>query len=109
MTNEIYCYGGIDIYRDVFNAIAMLNGDKGFIQSLITIGVIVGAFWASIMMIFGDLVKPFTNLANLVKFQGKKTQCSMSCLHGRLYDICGCSSQNCQLKAGLSVFLEYIF
>ena len=62
MTNEIYCYGGLDIYRDVFNAIAMLNGDStGFMHSLITIGVIVGAFWASIMMIFGDLVKPFTN------------------------------------------------
>jgi hypothetical protein len=61
MTNEIYCYGGIDIYRDVFNAIAMMNGDKGFVHSLITIGVIVGAFWASVMMIFGDLVKPFTN------------------------------------------------
>ena len=60
MAAEIYCYGGIDIYRDVFNAIAMLNGDRSFIHSLITIGVIVGAFWSMIMMIFGDLVKPFT-------------------------------------------------
>eukprot|EP01035_Chromulina_nebulosa_P022851 gene22851-29594_t len=61
MNNVIYCYGGIDIYRDVFNAIAMLNGDKSFIHSLITIGVIVGGFWASVMMVFGDLVKPFTS------------------------------------------------
>ena len=61
MVSEIYCYGGIDIYRDVFNAIAMLNGDKNFIQSLITIGVIVGGFWSMITLIGGDLIKPFTS------------------------------------------------
>ena len=59
MVSEIYCYGGIDIYRDVFNAIAMLNGDRSFIQSLVTIGVIVGAFWSMVIMVGGDLVKPF--------------------------------------------------
>jgi conjugal transfer mating pair stabilization protein TraG len=59
MVSEIYCYGGIDIYRDVFNAIAMLNGDRSFIQSLVTIGVIVGAFWSMVIMVGGDFVKPF--------------------------------------------------
>lgn len=61
MTSEIYCYGGLDIYRDVLNAIAMVNGHQRFIHSLITIDVIVGAFWASVIMIFGDLLKPFRN------------------------------------------------
>lgn len=59
MVSEIYCYGGIDIYRDVFNAIAMLNGDRTFIQSLITIGIIVGAFWSMVIMVGGDMVRPF--------------------------------------------------
>ena len=59
MVSDIYCYGGIDIYRDVFNAIAMLNGDHRFMHSLMTIGVIVGAFWSLVIMVGGDMVRPF--------------------------------------------------
>lgn len=59
MGNEIYCYGGIDIYNAVFNAIAMMNADRSFMQSLISIGVLVGGFWTMITLIFGDFIKPF--------------------------------------------------
>ncbi len=59
MVAEIYCYGGIDIYRDVFNAIAMVNGDKSFIKGLLTVGMIVGSFWGVITMVGGDLIRPF--------------------------------------------------
>lgn len=59
MNYEIYCYGGIDIYRDVFNAIASLNGNSDFMKSLISISVIFGAFWSMIIMVSGDILKPF--------------------------------------------------
>lgn len=59
MGNEIYCYGGIDIYNAVFNAIAMMNGDRSFMQSLVAVGVLVGGFWTMVTLIFGDFIKPF--------------------------------------------------
>ena len=59
MGNEIYCYGGIDIYNEVFNAIAMMNGDRSFMQSLVAIGILVGGFWTMVTLIFGDFIKPF--------------------------------------------------
>ncbi len=59
MGNEIYCYGGIDIYNAVFNAIAMMNGDRSFIQSMVAIGILVGGFWTMATLIFGDFIKPF--------------------------------------------------
>lgn len=61
MVTEIYSYGALEIYRDVFNAIAMLSNDKSFIKMLLTIGTVIGSFWAIIIMMFGDFVKPFTN------------------------------------------------
>lgn len=57
--NEIYCYGGMEMYRDIFNAIAMLNADKSFMQTLFSITVLVGTVWAIVTMIGGDLLKPF--------------------------------------------------
>ncbi len=61
MVTEIYSYGALEIYRDVLNAIAMLSNDKSFIKMLITIGTVIGSFWAIMIMMFGDFIRPFTN------------------------------------------------
>lgn len=61
MVTEIYSYGALEIYRDVLNSIAMLSNDKSFLKMLLTIGTIIGSFWALLIMMSGDFVKPFTN------------------------------------------------
>ena len=56
MTFEIYSYGSGEILTGVFNAIAMClnDGEAGLLGSLKMLGLMVGAFAASIYAIYGD-------------------------------------------------------
>ena len=63
MAYDIYTYGNGEILKGVFDAVAMcLNSQTGSLyEPLKMLGLIVGAFWATLYVIYGDQMKAFTH------------------------------------------------
>lgn len=63
MAYDIYTYGNGEILKGVFDAVAMcLNSRTGSLyESLKMLGLIVGAFWGTLYLLYGDQMKAFTH------------------------------------------------
>lgn len=63
MAYDIYTYGNGEILKGVFDAVAMcLNSRTGSLyEPLKMLGLIVGTFWATVYVIYGDQMKALTH------------------------------------------------
>ncbi|WP_010303978.1 conjugal transfer protein TraG N-terminal domain-containing protein [Candidatus Odyssella thessalonicensis] len=63
MTYDIYIYGNGEVLWGIFNALAMcLNAKSGSLyEPLLRLGMIVGALWAVVYVLYQDIAKLFTS------------------------------------------------